>query len=364
MRSPDLPRGPRRGRGATGNPAGRFERFDVEPLDDGWGSLERELAERPQLETEVTERQARSIIATNDSPDVPFERSINPYQGCEHGCIYCFARPTHSYLGLSPGLDFESRIFAKPNAAELLEAALRRRSYSPAAIALGSNTDPYQPVERRLRITRSVLEVLSRFDHPLSIVTKSFTVVRDIDILGPMAGKNLARVYLSVTTLDDELARRMEPRASTPARRIEALRRLADAGVPCGLLFSPVVPALNDHELERVLEAATAAGAVASDWLLLRLPWEVASLFEQWLRANYPLRAERVLSRIRELRDGRLNDPRFALRHRGTGQQASVLEARFQLAARRLGLVRKLPPLETALFHVPDDTSPQGRLFD
>ncbi|MDH3284653.1 MAG: PA0069 family radical SAM protein [Acidobacteriota bacterium] len=359
------PHSPRRGRGAVSNPAGRFEKFETEACDDGWGGLEREIARAPRsVATEVTEERARTIIATNDSPDIPFDRSINPYRGCEHGCIYCFARPSHGYYGLSSGLDFETKIFAKTNAAERLEAALRRPGYLCEKIALGSNTDPYQPTERRLRITRSILEVMVRFRHPVSVVTKSHGIVRDLDLLRELAADGLASVYVSITTLDTELASSMEPRASTPERRLAAVERMAAAGVPCGVLFSPVIPGLNDHELESVLEAAAGAGASSAGYLVVRLPFEIKDLFREWLETHYPLRAGKVMSLIRSLRGGRLNDPRFGHRHRGTGRYAEMLKARFGVATRQHGLGGKGPRLSTELFRVPPDDGPQGRLFD
>ncbi len=359
------PAAPRRGRGAVSNPEGRFERFETIACDDGWGGLEREFEEAPRsVATEVTEERARTIIATNDSPDIPFDRSINPYRGCEHGCIYCFARPSHAYYGLSAGLDFETKIFAKTNAAERLEAALRRPGYRCEKIALGSNTDPYQPTERKLGLTRSILEVMTRFRHPVSVVTKSYGVVRDLDLLEDLARDGLTCVFLSITTLDRELAATMEPRASMPERRLAAVRRLTAAGVPCGVLFSPVIPGLNDHELEDVLREAAGAGATHAGYLLVRLPHEIKTLFREWLETHYPLRAEKVLSLIRSLRGGRLNDPRFGHRHRGSGRHAEMLKTRFEVAARRHGLDGDRTALRTDLFRVPPEDGPQGRLFD
>jgi len=349
-----------RGRGAVRNVPGRFERFNTTPFDDGWGSLDEPA---PRLETVVTPESVRTILTTNDSPDIPFDRSINPYKGCEHGCIYCFARPSHAYLDLSPGLDFESRIFSKPNAAELLRKTLRKRGYRPEVLALGANTDPYQPVERRLRVTRSILEVLSEFRHPVTIVTKSNMVLRDLDLLVPMAEEGLASVFVSVTTLDRQLARRMEPRAPTPERRLEALRGLCAAGVPVGVLASPMIPALNDHELEGILERAVEAGARTASYLIVRLPHELKQLFTDWLEANYPDRAAKVLNRIREVRGGRLNDPRFGSRMHGAGSYAEMLSRRFELACKRLALGERPGELDTSKFRVPPLPGQQRSLF-
>ena len=337
-RMPDeIPRRPLKGRGAVSNPAGRFETLEVIPFDDGWGSLD---LEPPRLNTTVTPEKTRRIIATNDSPDVPFDRSINPYKGCEHGCVYCFARQTHAYLGLSPGLDFESRIFSKPEAPELLRKEIGRKRYRCEVIALGSNTDPYQPAERRFRITRRILEVLAEHRHPVSIVTKSNLVLRDLDLLRPMAAQKLAEVFLSITTLDRDLARCMEPRAPTPERRLQALRALGEAGIPTGVLASPMIPGLNDAELDRILEAATAAGATRAAYMLLRLPHEVKGLFIEWIEAHYPSKAAKVLRLVREARGGKLYDAAFATRGHGTGEYAGLLRRRFQLACERLGLNR------------------------
>jgi len=342
------------------NVTGRFERYPVTPFDDGWGGLD-EAA--PPLETTVTPEPSRTILTTNESPDIPFRRSINPYKGCEHGCVYCFARPSHAFLDLSPGLDFESRIFSKPNAAELLRHALRKPSYRCEALALGANTDPYQPVERRLRITRSILEVLAEFRHPVTIVTKSNMVLRDLDLLAPMARDGLAAVFVSVTTLDRTLARRMEPRAPTPRRRLDALRGLHEAGVPTGVLASPMIPALNDHELERILEAAAEAGTRSASYLMLRLPHELKQLFVDWLEQHYPDRAGKVLGRIRESRGGQLNDPRFGSRMHGEGNYARLLSRRFDVACRRLGFRRETIGLDTSQFRVPPQPGDQKRLF-
>ena len=347
-----------RGRAARSNPTGRFEPRQQQAFDDGWEQIE---APAPALSTTVTPEQTRDIFARNDSPDVPFDRSINPYRGCEHGCVYCFARPSHAYLGLSPGLDFETRLFAKPQAPERLRAALQRRGYVPQVIALGANTDPYQPVERRLRITRGVLEVLADYHHPVAIITKSQLVLRDLDLLAGMARERLATVLVSVTTLDAELARRMEPRATSPRGRIETLRRLAQAGVPVGVLASPVIPGLTDHELERILDACAEAGCRSAGYILVRLPGEVAQLFVEWLHANYPLKAQRVLGLVREMRQGQLYRAQFGTRMRGTGPHAELLQRRFQTACQRLGLqTRGGPQLDLGRFAVPDPVRRPG----
>ncbi len=339
----NVPNSPQRGRGSVSNPAGRFERRRLDADDaDALGDWDRcdddEAARRP--ETVATVEHCKSIVTRNDSPDVPFDRSINPYQGCEHGCVYCFARPTHGFLGLSSGLDFETRIFVKPNAAELLRAELARPSYRCEPIALGANTDPYQPLERTQRITRGVLEVCAELGQPVGIITKSHGVLRDVDLLAPMAARRLAHVFVSVTTLDSELGRRMEPRASAPHRRIAAIAGLAAAGVPVGVLASPMIPALNDHELERILEACRAAGATRAGTILVRLPHEVKDLFVEWLEQHYPGKKEHVLARIREARGGKLYDSTFGKRMRGEGKYPEMLGARFEVAARRLGYNR------------------------
>lgn len=351
----------RHGRGALSNAAGRFEASCHAAIDDGWGSLDAEL---PALKTTVMPDRARTIIARNDSPDIPFRQSINPYRGCEHGCVYCYARPSHAYLGLSPGLDFESRLYAKHDAAPLLERELSRPGYVPEPIALGANTDPYQPIERRLRITRAVLEVLARHRHPFTIVTKSALIERDLDILAPLARDNLCAVYISVTTLDRRLARRLEPRAAAPQRRLAAMRRLADAGVPTGVMFAPVIPALNDHELEAVLAAAGAAGARFAGRVLLRLPHEVKDLFREWLATHAPLKARHVMSLVRATRGGRDNDARFGTRMTGSGEYARLLAQRFDLACRRLGLNREKLALDRRSFRVPQRAVMQLGLFD
>jgi DNA repair photolyase len=352
----------RRGRGAIGNPAGRFERRAIGPLDDSVEVSGEEAAAAP-LPTVVTPEAIRSILSRNDSPDVPFDVSINPYRGCEHGCVYCFARPTHAYLGLSPGLDFETRIMSKPDAPEVLRREISRRGYRCETVALGANTDPYQPVERRLGLTRRILEVLKEHDHPVAIVTKSDLVLRDVDLLAPMAARRLASVMISVTTLDRRLARLMEPRAPTSGRRLEAMRALSVAGVPVGVLSSPMIPGLNDHELESILEAAAEAGAVTAGYVLLRLPLEIKQLFTEWLEAHYPLRAAKVLALVRETRGGRLYDSAFGTRMRGTGPLADLLRRRFEVACARLGLDKARATLDTALFRRPADPGGQLKLF-
>ncbi len=337
MSAPDDPRPtrPRTGRGAPSNREGRYESAERVAVDDGWGTID----ESPEpLATELTVDASRSALAFNESPDVPFDRSINPYRGCEHGCIYCYARPTHAWLGLSAGLDFESRLTYKPEVAQLLREELARPGYVCEPIALGTNTDVYQPVDRRLALTRQILEVLAETDHPVTIVTKSSLIERDLDLLAPMAARGLARAHVSVTTLDVELTRRMEPRATAPRRRLETVRRLAAAGVPTGVMVAPVIPALNDHELERILEAAAEAGATMAGYILLRLPLEVRDLFEEWLREHYPLKADHVLKRIRDTRGGRDSDATFGRRMTGEGPYAAVLGQRFRVARGRLGL--------------------------
>ena len=350
-----------RGRGAVSNRAGRFESLAVEAVDDGWGLLEEPL---PPLDTMVLPEPAQSVITRNTSPDVPFEQSINPYRGCEHGCIYCFARPSHAYVNLSPGLDFETRLFFKKDAAQRLREELNRRGYRCSPINLGANTDPYQPLERRLGITRGILEVLAECHHPVTIVTKSALVVRDLDLLRRLAAERLTRVFVSITTLDNELKRRMEPRAASPAARLATVKALADAGIPTGVMFAPVIPAINDHELESVVESAAGAGAATAGYLLLRLPGEVRDLFYEWLEKHYPERANRVRNRIRQLRAGRDNDPRFGSRMRGQGPWADLLRRRFETACGRHGLAHgRSRPLETALFRPPSRAPDQMELW-
>ena len=351
----------RKGRGAVSSRSGRFEAEQRVTTDDGWGSaFDPDL---PPLRTTLSVDTTRTILARNDSPDVPFDRSINPYRGCEHGCIYCFARPTHAFLGLSPGLDFETRLFYKPDAPELLERELRAKSYKPQVIAIGANTDPYQPVEREQQLTRRILQVLARFDNPVAIITKSALIARDIDILAPMAAKNLARVCVSVTTLDRDLARQMEPRASTPPKRIEAIRALTRAGIPVAVLTAPLIPALNDHELEDILIECAAAGVDSASYVLLRLPLEIKDLFEEWLRAHFPNRADRVLSLIRQCRDGGLYQSEWGTRMKGTGPYAETIAKRFRLACKRLGLDRRRLDLDTSLFKLPPVQGDQLALF-
>jgi DNA repair photolyase len=353
---------PERGRGATFNPQNRFRREGREAYDDGWPAPVEDAtsdAEPAPLRTTVTIQLARTIIAHNASPDIPFNQSINPYQGCEHGCIYCYARPTHAYHDLSPGLDFETRLFAKPNAPALLRTELARRGYRCDPIALGTNTDPYQPIEREWKVTRGILEVLTELEHPFTIVTKSALVERDLDLIAPMALKNMARVYISITTLDRELARSLEPRAAAPPRRLQAIKTLSDAGVPVGVLAAPVIPQLNDRDLEAILDAAAANGARHAGWIMLRLPLEVAPLFRDWLDAHYPLRAEHVMSVLRQLRGGRDYDARFGARMRGTGPFAELIEKRFALACKRLGLNRDREALSTSRFRPPLPEGPR-----
>jgi len=339
-----------KGRGAVSNAAGRYEKQRSQAEDDGWGSLDVDL---PPLATEIIVDASKSVITYNDSPDIPFDRSVNPYRGCEHGCVYCFARPTHAYLGYSPGLDFESRILVKPDAATLLREELGKRQYRCAPLALGTNTDPYQPLERRQRIMREILEVLRETRHPVGIVTKSALIERDIDILAEMAGQGLASVCLSITTLDRRLARTLEPRAAAPERRLETLTRLSEAGVPVGVMVAPLIPVLTDYELEAIVSAAKRAGAISAEYILLRLPLEVADLFEEWLREHYPLKAEHVMNRVRDSRGGKVYDPSFHRRLRGEGVYADLIAQRFGLIRKKLGLERGLPPLRTDLFRKP-----------
>ena len=338
--SPAAPGGPRRGRGATFNPDNRFHDASRVAVDDGWSTApDPEIGEPSrQVRTTVTIQPARTIITRNASPDIPFTQSINPYQGCEHGCIYCYARPSHAFLDLSPGLDFETKLFAKPDAPALLRAELTKPGYVCDPIALGTNTDPYQPIEREWKITRAVLEVLAEHRHPFSIVTKNALVERDLDIIAPMAAAGMARVYLSVTTLDADLARKLEPRASAPARRLQAIRTLAAAGVPTGVMVAPVIPQLNDRDLEAILEAAAAAGAQGAGWIMLRLPLEVAPLFRDWLATHYPERAAHVMSLVRDLRGGKDYRSAWGTRMRGSGVFADIIEKRFDVACRRFGL--------------------------
>lgn len=360
MSSPPPVRGAVRGRGAKSNLSGRYESLQRDDFDDGWTEQDGEPA---RIDTSVSVEKARKIITRNDSPDIGFNQSINPYRGCEHGCIYCYARPAHAYMGLSPGIDFESKLFCKPDAARLLEAELRKPSYRPERIHIGGNTDPYQPIERKLKITRAVLEVLDRFNHPLSIITKSNLIIRDVDILGPMARRNLASAFISITTLDRALARAMEPRAATPARRLEAIARLAEAGVPTGVGFAPVIPGLNDHELEAVLEAAAKAGATSAMFVTLRLPLEIKDLFREWLAEARPDRAGRVMSLIRQARGGLDYDPQWGSRMRGTGPVADLIASRFNVAVRKLGLNRRDREVDLSQFRPPPQAGDQLALF-
>jgi DNA repair photolyase len=341
------------GRGAVSNPNVRFDAHGASPFDDGWETLSQDVGELPRLETTLLRDSTRSAISWNTSPDIGFDRAVNPYRGCEHGCIYCYARPTHAYLGYSPGLDFETKLVFKPDVAELLEKELRKPGYVPRTLALGSNTDPYQPVERTLKLTRSVLEVLDRYNHPVGIVTKSSGVLRDLDILSSMAKRNLARVHMSITTLDARLARVMEPRAATPARRLHAIAELTRAGVPTGVLAAPMIPALNDAEMEKILEASARAGARHAGYVLLRLPLELREMFEAWLDTHFPDRAKHVLSLIRQTRSGELNDPRFHHRFTGQGVYADLLMRRFTRAARQFGFGEARTQLDCDRFAVP-----------
>lgn len=348
-----------RGRGALSNRTNRFERLVREAFDDGWGHEE----DLPPLRTEISEEEPRRVITRNRSPDLSFDRSINPYRGCEHGCIYCYARPSHAYLGHSPGLDFETKLVVKPGAAQALDRELRAPSYRPDVIAIGTNTDAYQPVERDRALMREILGVLREYRHPVAIVTKGTLIERDIDILAPMAAEGLVRVGISVTTLDPIVSRRMEPRVPAPERRLGTIERLSAAGIPVRVMVSPVVPALTDHEMEAILERAAQAGAVAASSIVLRLPREVAELFREWIEEAYPDRAARVMGRVRELHGGRDYDPEFGTRMKGQGEWARLLRQRFDLACRRLGLDKTLAPLRTDLFRCPARAGDQLSLF-
>lgn len=355
----------RKGRGAVSNRTGRFEATTSSKIDDGWDTAAL-LADEP-LRTTVTNEHPKSIIAKNDSPDLPFDRSINPYRGCEHGCVYCFARPTHAYHGLSPGLDFETKLFAKPDAAQLLEAELSKPAYRPQTIQLGANTDPYQPIERTRRITREILEVLSRFNHPVGVTTKSDLVTRDIDLLAPMADKKLAAVGISITSLDRTLARTLEPRCPRPDKRLNAVRQLTDAGIPVAVMVAPVIPGLNDHEIEAILTEARAAGAIAAEYIMLRLPLEIHDLFEEWLQTHAPDRAKKVMRLIRETRDGKVYDSDFSQRMSGTGIYADLIKTRFQKARTRAGFDHNRASgfaQRTDLFARPLGTLDQPSLFE
>lgn len=350
----------RRGRGASTNQPGRFESHDRIAQHDGWDIPE----DVTQVRTEVRPEEARSLITYNRSPDLPFDRSINVYRGCEHGCVYCFARPSHAYLGMSPGLDFETRLTARMNAATVLERELRAAKYRVAPIAMGTNTDPYQPVEHRIGLTRACLQVLRDYRHPVAIVTKGTGILRDIDILADMAAQGLAAVGISVTTLDRDIARRMEPRVPGPAQRLDTIRQLSAAGIPVRLMVSPVVPGLTDPELEAILAKGRAAGARSASWIMLRLPLEVAPLVETWLREHFPDRAEKVLRRLREMHGGKLYDAQWGRRMRGEGVYANMIASRFDTAHRRLGFARETTPLRTDLFRFPPRKGDQLGLFD
>src|ERR1700729_2824297 len=349
----------RRGRGAQSNDSGRFEAEARVAFDDGWQSLD----DLPPFKTTVALDTARKVISRNDSPDIGFDRSINPYRGCEHGCVYCFARPTHAYLGLSPGLDFESQLFMKPNAPELLERELSAPGYAPKTIAIGTNTDPYQPIERRYKIMRGILQVLERTGHPVGIVTKSALILRDLDILARMARRDLVKVAISVTTLDVKLARIMEPRAPSPARRLEALRQLVNAGIPTSTLVAPVIPAINDAEIERILEAVASTGVRNAGYVLLRLPLEVRDLFREWLLANFPDRYRHVFTLIRDMRGGRDYDSQWGTRMKGTGPMAWMIGRRFEIACEKLGLNKRRSKLTTDHFAKPKRSGEQLSLF-
>lgn len=363
-RTDAAPTAPIKGRGAASWVDGRYQKTVVRLQDDGWDGLEALAAEalESRPDTVVTEERARRIVSRNDSPDIGFSQSVNPYRGCEHGCVYCFARPSHAYLDLSPGLDFETRLYAKTNAAERLRAELARPSYRCSPIALGINTDAYQPTERRYRITRELLEVLAECRHPVSLITKSALVLRDLDLLAPMAGQGLATVYLSITTLDNRLSARMEPRAAAPHARLATLRRLADAGVPVGVMVAPVIPRINDHELEAILGAAHEHGARAAGYVLLRLPHELKQVWREWLQLHYPQRAQHVMSLVRQMRGGKDYDSAYGRRMRGEGPFADLIATRFAHAHRRLGFGR-LRALDCSRFAAPRPASAQGELF-
>ncbi|WP_309604252.1 PA0069 family radical SAM protein [Phenylobacterium sp.] len=349
-----------RGRGARTNASGRYEAATREAFDDGWTPGDVAPA---RLVTTISPEKAKLIITRNDSPDVGFSASINPYRGCEHGCIYCYARPAHAYMGLSPGLDFESKLFFKPGAAGLLECELSNPRYRPEFIHIGGNTDPYQPQERTLRVTRQILEVMDRFNHPFSIITKSALILRDLDLLSPMAARNLVRVAISITTLDRTLARSMEPRAATPEKRLAAVRGLSEAGVPVFVMFAPSIPGLNDHEMEAVLARAAAAGARGAGYVALRLPLEIADLFKEWLATDYPDRASKVMSLVRQMRGGKENDSQWGKRMRGEGPRAALMSRRFATAKTRYGLDSPLGPLDLSQFRIPARTGDQIDLF-
>lgn len=349
-----------RGRGLWANPDARYLDTTREDYDDGWTGDDSVL---PALKTTVNKERSKTIITRNNSPDLPFDQSINPYRGCEHGCVYCYARPAHAYMDLSPGLDFESRLFSKPDAALLLRKEFRRKGYQCSSISLGSNTDVYQPIERRLKITRSILEVMAECRHPVTIVSKSSLVERDIDLIAPMAANGLAQVFISITSLDRGLSRLMEPRAAAPQRRLQTVTTLAKAGIPVGVMFAPVIPALNDASLEDVLCAAAGAGARYAGYVMLRLPREVNSLFKSWLHQHHPLRAQRVMTQIRDVRGGDENDSRFGNRFKGTGAVAQLIGQRFRLSCRKYGLSVSRHEFNTSAFKPPSENSLQLELF-
>ncbi|TDI61974.1 MAG: PA0069 family radical SAM protein [Alphaproteobacteria bacterium] len=349
----------RRGRAAISNASGRFERARRSEFEDGWQSPE----DMKPIKTEVFREFPKRIISYNQSPDIPFERSINPYRGCEHGCIYCFARPSHAYIGFSAGLDFETKLFVKPDAAKLLENELSNPNYSCGVIAMGTNTDPYQPIEKKWRIMRQILEVLEAYAHPVTILTKSALVVRDIDILERMAKRRLAKVAFSITTLDHNLARVMEPRAATPGRRLGALKAMSEAGIPTAVMVAPIIPALNDHEIESILEASQENGALGAAYIFLRLPLEIKTLFREWLEENFPDRAERVLHHIRTMKGGRYNNPGFHDRFKNHGSYADIIKQRFKTTCKRLHLNETKSPLDTTRFKVPAKKGEQFNLF-
>ena len=352
-----------RGRGALSNASGRFEKQYAEPFDDGWGDEADEDFKPRSLQTETIVEKPKTIITYNTSPDISFDRTINPYKGCEHGCIYCFARPNHAYRGLSPGLDFETKIFVKPSAASLLEKELAKKSYKPGCIMLAGDTDIYQPLEKELRITRSILEVLARYDHPVALITKSALVMRDLDLLAPMAAKGLLSVAISFTTLDRKLARTMEPRCAAPHRRVETMRALSAAGIPVTAMTAPLIPALNEPEMEQLLEASADAGATRAGYVLLRLPLEIKDLWKDWLAENFPDRAARIMGQIPAMRGGRDYDPNWMARQTGTGEYAVLLRKRFKLAAKRLGLDGTRGELDCTIFKPPPAKGDQLKLF-
>jgi len=356
---PFVDKAARPGRAAASNASGRYEPVQRVAVADGWDAA----GDRPVLQTSVSVERPRSAITRNTSPDVPFDRSVNPYRGCEHGCIYCFARPSHAWLGLSPGLDFETRLIARPGIGAVLERELRRRSYRPAVLAIGTNTDPYQPVEKSARVMREVLEVVHAFRHPVAIVTKGTLIERDVDILSDMAGQGLVQVGISLTTLDAGLSRRMEPRVPAPGRRLATIRALSEAGIPVRVMVAPVIPALTDPDLEAILTASTEAGARAASWIMLRLPHEVSGLFRDWLDEHYPDRAGRIMARLREMHGGRDYAPDWGHRMRGEGHYAGLIGQRFRLAVKRLGLDTGLPGLRADLFRVPPRSGDQMELF-